>query len=367
MTSAHPVELDPAWGVVAAAPVCSLRFTLGAFPAVNVVPTQGTLTWDESAWPRTELSVELPTTITPSTLPAAISAYGGRVVVTMGATWGGRTHTFTAATLAVASVAIDRPSARITITATSFEALVNEDRYGAETLTVAGSVSAVVAGIVHRTIPGCAVSNQLGALDVALPAGAYSLDGDVWPTVETIMTTAGAEAWFDALGVLVLRPSPVKGVPTLTIATGARGALTGYASNRVWGPNVVALSYVTDDTPPKRLQGTWTDNRPASATYTGGPYGRHTDRETLSVKILPTQAVANAAAAAKATRIVGRLRTVTARAVPAPWLLPGDTVTLALLGGVTEDHVISALTLPLPGLDVMNLTTRDSDYTGGPF
>jgi hypothetical protein len=38
-----------------------------------------------------------------------------------------------------------------------------------------------------------------------------------------------------------------------------------------------------------------------------------------------------------------------------------------MLGGLTEDHVVQAVTHPLSGLDVMTLTTRDAAYTAGPF
>lgn len=485
MSTPHPSELDAAYARVAAEPIARCRFTLPGYPAVNVTPLAGSnLRHDAGQWPRTALDLVLPTTITPTTLPAALSAYGGRVAVTLGAKWRGRERVFTAATLAVAEVDIDRPDGRVAVHATSFEALVNEDRYTEETPTPAGKVSAIVTGIVARTLPGIAVVNTLGALDVTLPAGAYTLDGDVWPTIEELMTAAGGEAWFDASGALVLRPTPTIAAPILTVAAGRFGALTGYSSARVWGPNRVALVYrspagkdlglsykwegtrtsvppsghvsvntanPTDATivyvhrisasgqdvaesfagfrngdtltvgqeiagaPDKRLRyvitgpgtigatvislpvdlansqgtepadeadvevgirikprkriGLWEDTNATSPTYVSGPYGRHTYRETIDVDrgTLPTQAQANANALAVARRVVGRLRSVSVRAVPAPWLLPGDPIELGMLGGLTEEHVTQAVDLPLPALDVMTVTTRDAAYTGGPF
>lgn len=485
MPTSHPSQLDGAYGRVAAQPVATARFTLTGQQPVTVTPLDGSeLRWDASRWPRTTADLVLPTTITPTLLPGAVSAYGGRCTLTVGQVWRGQSWTFTAATLAVAKVDVDRPDAQVRVSLVSLEALVNEDRRDTVEDTPAGLVSAVVRGIVERTLGTVAVVNTLGALDVSLTAGQYQLDGDVWPTVERIMDDAGGEAWFDAAGRLVLRPVPVVAAPALTIAVGGDGgALTGYSSSRTWGPNRVALVYTTPDAQPtlrytwqaarstapaagrvsvntadardatviylnrkgtsdqdvaetyagmqsgdvirvvqeitngpdrvlryrvtgaptigaavvsvpvtlgayrtgepqnlsavtvamvirgRRRVGVWEDTRPTSVTYVSGPYGRHTYREDYQVErgTLPSQAEADAAALAMARRVTGRLRGVTLRAIPAPWLLPGDTARITMLGGLTEDHVVQAVRMPLPGLDVMEVTTRDAAYAGGPF
>jgi hypothetical protein len=491
MPTPHPAALDSEYGRVATAPLARARFTLPGAQPVTVTPMDGTLTWDAGEWPRTTLRLTLPTTITPTLLPAAVSAYGGRVTLTMGRTYRDRVETFTAATLAVAQVDVSRPDGQVRILATSYEALVNEDRYDTATDSDAGDLRDVVTAMVRRTLPDVQVVDQLGAVgSTILPEGAYSLAGDVWPSIERIMDDHGAEAWFDALGRLVLRlvPTPAT-TPNLTIRVGGDGGtLTGYDSTRRWGPNRVSLVYSTppyegrtrhqftdvttgtspgmvgvnnanpaaatlvrvhrqdldgtdvadqfaglvagdrvrlvDDSAtlpkpsrvvyrvtapptltasvvsipvqvvravkaptapplfpvdtdldvlvtinPRRRVGLWEDTSATSPTRVAGPYGRHTYREDLSVDRgeLPSQAEADAAALAMARRVVGRLRGVSVRAVPAPWLLPGDTVRLTMLGGLTEDHVVQAVEHPVTGLDVMTLTTRDAAYTGGPF
>lgn len=492
MPTTHPATLDSEYGRVAAAPLARARFTLSGAEPVTVTPMDGTLTWDASEWPRTTLRLTLPTTITPTLLPAAVSAYGGRVTLTLGRTYRGRVETFTAATLAVAQVDISRPDGQVTVLATSLEAVVNEDRYDTPTDTPAGDLRDVVVGLVRRTLPGTILVDQLGTVATTyLPEGAYVLDGDVWPVIERIMDDHGAEAWFDAVGRLVLRTVPTPApTPTLTIAVGGDGGtLTGYDSARRWGPNRVVLVYTTpesdgrtrhlfstdtsgpttmsgrvnlnaapqsatmlwvhgndldgnpcgaqfaglsvgdtvrlvDDDPalpkPRRVVyrvtgtptttagvlaipvrvvravkaassstwwpagtqldvlvgiaartrvGMWQDTKGTSPTRVDGPYGRHTYREDISVEPgeLPSQDEADAAALSMARRVVGRLRGVTVRAVPAPWLLPGDTVRLTMLGALTEDHVVQAVDHPVTGLDVMTVTTRDATYTGGPF
>jgi hypothetical protein len=491
MPTTHPPALDTEYGRVAAAPFARVRFTLPGAPAVTAAVLDGSLSWDASRWPRTTLRVTLPTTITPTNLPPALSAYGGRVTVTIGRRYRGRDESFTAATLAVAQVDISRPDGRVEVLATSLEALVNEDRYDLPVNNDAGDLRDVVAGIVRRTLPDVDVVDELGALGATIvPEGAQVLEGDVWPGIERLMADHGAEAWFDAAGRLVMRPVPVvKSTPDLTIKVGGDGGtLTGYSSTRRWGPNRVALVYSTplyegrtrhqftdvttgtspgmvgtntanpgqativrvhrqdvdgtdvadqftgmragdglrlvDDSaalkkpsrvvyeltgpptlsasvitlpvrvvravkasssPPlfpvdtdldvlvrinaRRRVGLWQDTAAGSPTRVTGPYGRHTYREDLPVERgeLPDQDDADAAALAMARRVVGRLRGVEVRAVPAPWLIPGDTIRLSMLGGLTESHVVQAVEHPLTGLDVMTLTTRDSAYTAGPF
>jgi hypothetical protein len=491
MPTDHPSVLGSEYGRVVAAPYARVRFTLEGQTPVSVAVLEGSLAWDASRWPRTTLRVVLPTTITPTTLPPALSAYGGRVTVTIGRRYRGRDESFLAATLAVAQVNINRPDGRVEVLATSLEALVNEDRYDLPANTDAGDLRDVVAGIVRRTLPTVTVVDELGALGATIvPEGAYVLEGDVWPVIERLMDDHGAEAWFDAAGRLVLRPVPVvKTTPDLVVKVGGDGGtLTGYASTRRWGPNRVALVYSTpayegrtrhqftdlttgtssgmvgtnaanpgaatlvrvhrldvdgtdvadqfaglragdglrlvDDagaltkpsrvvyevtgpptlsasvitipvrvvravkassSPPlfpvdtdldvlvrikaRRRVGTWEDTVTTSPTRVTGPYGRHTYREDLPVERgeLPAQDDADAAALAMARRVVGRLRGVEVRAVPAPWIIPGDTVRLTMLGGLTESHVVQAVEHPLTGLDVMTLTTRDAAYTGEPI
>lgn len=484
MSTPHPAVLEDVYGIVAAEPIVRARFTRGDATPVTVVPLEGSeLSWDASRWPRCTATLRLPTTITPTLLPDAISAYGGRVTLTVGQRWGGQEHTFTAATLAVAQVDVSRPDGIVTVECVSYEALINEDRYDTSAYTSAGKVSALVQSLAWRTLTYCPVSNTLGTLDDDLARGAYELDGDVWPVIETMLDDAGGEGWFDAAGGLVLRPVPVPGTPVLTIKVGgAGGTLTGYDSSRVWGYNRVVRHYRTATeearlsykwqaprtaSPPdghvsvntgnaidasalylnrkgisaadvaetyagmgagdvirvvqeldgadrvlrynvtgrptigativtvpvdigdyrigeppdeadvsvtlvikgRSRVGVWQDDRTDSLTSMTGPYGRHTYRETIDVERgnLPSQDNADKAARQIARRVVGRFRTVTVRAVPAPWLLPGDTVRLTMLGGLTEDHVIQAVSFPLPALDVMEIQTRDSTYTGGPF
>ena len=308
----------------------------------------------------TRRSLRVRSTTTP------MSPYGDRIRVEATIVAGGVSYTFVVGTFDVHTADINRPDGTIDVSAVSQEARVNEDRYTDKDATPAGTSSTVVAGLVSRTLPGVGVSVSTTA-DPVLAAGAFPLDGDVWPTVEAIADAAGWDVSFDYVGALRIRDTPRKGTPTTILTTGDGGTLTGYTSRRQWAYNRVAVVYEENaGAAPARRVGLWEDTDPNSATRVSGPYGRHTRREVESVDPgkLPTQAAANAAALDVARRSAAPFRSLTLRAIPCPWVEPGDTVRVAMLGGLVEDHVVESIRWPLSLLDVAELTTQDATYTG---
>jgi hypothetical protein len=297
-----------------------------------------------------------------------VSAYGGQVRITVGAQIGPRRYSYRAATLDVFETAIERPSGRVEVSAVSREARVNEDRYITRDTLGAGTVSSLVTAIVRRTIAGVPVRNQL-TQDIAIPAGQIPLEGDVWPTVEAVMNAGDAEAVFNAAGELVLRVTPVRAsTPALVLSTAENGVkggtMTNYRSVRGWGPNKTAQIYLEndDEVAAQRRVGIWEDT--GATAGTGTSYGRHTEvtRTVVDAGKLPLQATADRAALALARRHRGAFRSVTVRAIPAPWLTPGDTVQVSMLGGASERLLVRSVSWPLNQLDVMQIDCVDPDY-----
>lgn len=363
----HPAALDAAYGRVLWAPVCRVTPIRNGVAGGALVPVEGRLRSDARSWPRTELTVTLPTDVTPSTTTTPLSPYGDRVRVDVEVIAGGESHEFTVGTFDVHTADINRPQGTIDVSAVSSEARVNEDRYTDKTATPAGTSSSVVVGIVSRTLGASLPVTIAVTSDPVLAAGAFPLDGDVWPTVEAIADAAGWDVYFDADGALVLRDTPRKGTPTTTLTTGDGGTLTGYTSRRQWAYNRVGIVYEENaGAAPARRVGLWEDTDPNSATRVDGPYGRHTRRDVVPVDPgkLPTQAAADAAALDVARRAAAPFRSLELRAIPAPWVEPGDTVRVAMLGGLVEDHVVESIEWPLSLLDVATLTTQDATYTG---
>ena len=333
--------------------------------STDATPTDGTLTKDASQWPRVTAQIVTQGAITPELTAPPVSAYGGTVVIWQGITTSdGQTVWIQTANLVVTGVAIDRPSGRIAVSCASHEAVVNEDRYDVVTNTAAGTAAAILSTALQRSLGASWPISGSFTADRSFAAGAWKFEGDPWPTIEDIATAVNGEVWFTATGAAILRDRPVKvGVPALTLTVAANGALTGYSSNRRWASNRTAVVY---DDGTSRVVGVWQQTDAASPVRVTGPYGRHTRREVVSVPPgqLPSAANANAAATAKARLAVDGFRSVALRAVPAPWLEPGDTVEVGMFG-LTERHIVKALTLPLSGLDVMTVDTYDDTYTGG--
>lgn len=363
----HDPALDAAYGRVLWQPTCRVVPIRNGVEGGPLVPIDGMFRSDATQWPRTEVTMSLPTDVTPSTTTTPLSPYGDRVRVEVGIVAGGFSYGFTVGTFDVHTADINRPDGTIEVSAVSSEARVNEDRYTDKDATPAGTSSSVVAGIVSRTLGAGYPVTVAVTNDPVLAAGAFPLDGDVWPTVEAIADAAGWDVSFTSSGGLLLRDTPRKGTPSTTLTTGDSGTLTGYRSRRSWAYNRVAVVYEENaGATPARRVGLWEDTDPNSATRVTGPYGRHTRRDVVDVDPgkLPTAAAANAAALDVARRSAAPFRSLELRAIPCPWVEPGDTVRVAMLGGLVEDHVVAAIEWPLSLLDVATITTQDATYTG---
>jgi hypothetical protein len=362
-----PPELAGAYGQVIGEPVCHATFlNPDGSEILTTTVTGGTYTNRSDRWPREEASITIAPALTPSQTSSPVSPYGGTVRLSIGSRVGGVERTFVLATLDVTETAVKRPEGTVTVRAVSREARVNEDRYTTRSATSAGDTSGVVSGLLRRTLSNVPVANRL-TNDPAVPAGAFPLDGDVWPTIEAMMNEADGECLFDPLGSVVLRDEPVRvSSPVVTFRTGETGpgTLTGYESIRGWAFNRVAVIYEEQKgTAIARVRGLWEDTTSQSGVNT--PYGRHTYVQVIAVDEgeLPTQARADAAARSLATRRQSGYRVAQLRAVPAPWVRPGDTVGVEFLGGLSERLLVVGVSFPLEQNDVMTLDTRDPNYT----
>lgn len=361
----HPAELDAAYGLEAWAPFARATFLQPDGTVSRTLDViEGTFTSDDQVWPRTTCELQLPTALLPSGTAPPVSPYGGQVQLTVGATVRGVDYGFQLAYLDVTETRVERPEGLITVSAVSFEARVNEYRYTTRSSTSAGTASALITSLVRGVLGATWPVQNLLLSDPTFPVGQFDLDGGRWETVEQIADAAGAEAFFDANGQLVIRPVPVKGTPVLELRTGEGGTLTAYSSTRGWGQNAVGVVY---DDGTSRIVGYAEDSDPSSATYAAGAYGRHVRRVDVTVPAgkLPAAADANRAAASTLRRTMAAVRSVELRAVPAAWLTPGDTVTVNMLSELREQHLISRIAFPLSGLDVMTAQTRDDTYTAG--
>jgi hypothetical protein len=359
---AHDTALDTALGVEVWEPWVGVEVTEPGLDPYWLTVVEGVYTESGDEWPRATLEVTCPTSLRPAATRAP-DPWGSVIRLYSGARVRGVLHSFQVATLHVDQATITRPEDELVIHAVSREACVNEDRITTRAATGAGTVGALVASLVHNTFPGLTVTNTL-TTNPYLPAGAYPLDGDVWPTIVELMLEAGGEAVFAPDGTLILRDLPVKGTPVASLRVGSGGTLTGYNSVKRWAYNKVAIVY---DDGTSRMVGLWEDTTSTSSTRVAGPYGRHTYVETVNVDTghLPTLARANAAARALGRKAASPYRRVEVEGVPVPWIEPGDTVGITYLGDLTESVLVARNTWPLSQLNVGTITTADDAYTQG--
>lgn len=366
-----PSRVKSAYGTVHE-PKCRVTFYHPNGTSSATLPVlEGSITHDMTQWPTQTASLTIQTgSITPAALPAALTPYGGWAVIELGATIPNgatiATDYWTQATLKVRQVETDYPSGRLTVQLVDVSAKINERGFdtpykSTAAMTTSAMVTALVAG-------DATIINNLGSLNRTIPSG-HEADGNVWDAVTGILQAAGAQARIDPLGRVVLEPVPTLNTttPDQAFTFGTRGTLTGYQTRLEWGPNRIAIRYTdpawrapTGSGPqdaPITL-GVWEDTTTGSPTHVTGYYGRHTYVWSKQQKV--TQTEADASAAVFGRRIRGRCATTTIQAVPAPWVEPGDTITVDHLDKTRHWHIVQSVTIPVSGLEPMTLVTRET-------
>jgi len=343
--------------------------------------TQGTLNHDVSMWPNITADLTVQTgNVVPAALPTALTPYGGWAKIELGnvapaslSGFGGTATTdwYTLATLKVTEVETDYPSGAIRVQLADVSAQIDERAFE---LPYKATTSILTSAFVTNLVASTAtVVNNLGALDRSMSA-THQADGSVWQAVVDALAAASAHARIDELGRIVLEPLPaLKITPDQVFTFGSRGTLVGYRTRLRWGPNRIAIRFTDPAWRPQATYaaqgtqgqqdapitlGTWEDTTTGSPTHITGYYGRHSFVWSKQQKV--TQAEADAAAAAFGRRVRGRVALTTIDVVPAPWVVPGDTIAVDLLDKTRHRHIVQAVTVPLSGTEPMTLVTRET-------
>ena len=365
----HNAALDAAYGLTTWRPFTRVTFRNpsggGAYSEVVADGVEGMLTSSSTAWPRTTLDLTVPGGITPALTSLPVTPYGGLVRVEAGAYIGSTLYSFQVCELDVDEVTIERPSGTIYVHAVSHEARVNDDVQPFLASSITSQASVWIVDRVSATLgiygTGPVYPNTVSLTnDVSLNYGEVMTQGTVWDTVEQLMAMCGGEAYFRYDGRLILRDEPVKGTSVLTIKGDAGGTLLRYRSMRRWAASVAYVSFEKSDG--STQLGQWLQTTgPAAST---GPYGRHAILQKRTVQTLPSAAKANAAAATAGKRAAAPMRRVELDAIPAPWLEPGDTISVQLQGETAETHLVTGVRWPLSQLGPMTIVTQDSTFAG---
>lgn len=361
----HPATWDAAVAQGTMRPtVKATAYVPGAFASgIDVPVSDGYVLRDASQYPRTHAQVTCAdTSVVPTTLSSKLTPWGNYLRIEYGLTdSAGVTTYLTIHDGPITRVAAYRPGGQITVESADPSAYSAAYIFQTDSTLIAGSNAAGYAlAMVNGATPGWGGWDNSGLttkqLNTILPADATTPAGTTyWQDLERVLDMIGAEAFFRPDRIVYYRTIPTISTPVYVLATGPGGTVTGYESTLERAVNEVFLAYSNGVT------GIWQDTDPSSPTKIGstaGHYGLYESRQGT-----PSVEDANAAAKAYASRVRGTMRTLTVRAVPAPWLEPGDTVTVAPIGQPAEMHLIQSVSIPL-GMDVMTVTTRNPVYTG---
>lgn len=180
---------------------------------------------------------------------------------------------------------------------------------------------------------------------------------DRWEVCQHFATNAAMQLYFDGDGTLVLAPD-AGGTAVLALAEGADGLLL--SSTRRWTRQgaynrVVATGENTGVGTPVR--GVATDTNPLSPTYYYGSFGQ-VPRFFVS-QFFNTSQQAQDTAEAMLLREMGTTQSVNFGSLVLPHLEPTDIVQITRVrAGISEDHVIDSLTIPLTADQAMTGATR---------
>lgn len=364
----HP----PAWDAMASTgfgirpAVRVTAYRPGSTATLDVPVTSGTVTKDAGTYPRTRVTLDCAdTSLIPITLSDLLQPNGNWLAVDYGYADPGTEVT---AWLRIhdgpiTRVLSSRPGSLLTIESADPTILVSgDDQWAPTTYATGTNYAAKVAEVIVTARYATTVVNTLTAAQKLLTVPVdWSWTGDPWAAVEYLMDLIGGEAYLDSTRALILRPHPITGTVAFAFRTGETGTITGYDSEQVRPFNSVQLLYTPTAGGTANL-GLWEDLNPSSPTYVNGPMGRYVYTERRIGTVLG--GVANLYTAPMyARRVRGRGRTVTLRAVPVPWIEPGDLISVTTVGGPVENMFVQTVSIPLD-LSVMTITTRDPTYQG---
>lgn len=365
----HHADLDAAFGTSAWRPVTKVSLlnpTDGRWRQITADVIDGEFSADASRWPRHEVDFSIPASVVPTSERPESSPWGGRVRIVCGAVVGNVERTFQVAELDVYEDELTRPDGVTRVKAVSKEARVNEARRhvlspGTDMATSSHALAVVRGALGVDYYPYVNTMTN----DKVIKAGTFDyLTVDPWQMVEDAMAANGAEAYFRWDNRLVMRDLAYVGSPVMTLKVGDGGTVTKYVSARRWVPNEILTGY--RDGSGGEVWGFATDTDPASPTYRqSSAYGLHAQwTGPDSVDTLPDFDQADTRAATILRRRRSRMRRVTLECIPAPWLEPGDTVAVQLLGtGASEDLLVESVRWPLSQLGApMTVTTQTYTY-----
>lgn len=330
-------------------------------PVETPVPiSAGTVTADRGQLVRRTCDITVPGREWLSEDPNHIlSPYGGMLRIRRGVTYPDRSRELVdLGVFVIQSAQIDYRVGQVTINAADLMSRLVDDRFEAPRKPPTGTSSTrAVLDLIQETIPDAILTVSPDVTDRNY-RGTAVFEEDRAQAAVDIAATLGADVWADPDGTFQIAATPtIDDPPVVTLSSGPGGVLVSAAADLtrdgVYNA-VVARSEPTDpDATP--LTVTVRDQHAGSPTFYGGPFGRKP--RFYSSPLFNDLAQVRAAATALLAKSIGLARSINLSAVPDPRLEPGDVIAL-WYGGLTETHIIDAVSIPLTAEGDLTAATR---------
>lgn len=240
---------------------------------------------------------------------------------------------------------------------------VQKARFETPRASNAGDLAvAEVVDLVAEAVPTAGVTNTATS---TATVGALVYDRDRDRIISELLTAAGADAYFDNNGDLVVADQPLLGqAPAWTVDASETGVLLagerGRDRTRTYNVVVVNVGVIDGQEPPAPV--VVEDDDPTSATYVSGPMGRVPYFWT-SPLMLDTAGMTDAG-----TKILNRVKGNNAQldltAAVHPGLEPGDVIQVITSDGTVEWHLCTEVTVPLTVDGTQTIATQSSRPDG---
>lgn len=331
------------------------------FDGIDTPVRDGQVRKNLTTWPGTTIDLKLAANPLPANPAGLLLPFGTEVIlqwrVAPVAAWTTIAHGV------VVRSQIDRPEGQWNLVAVDRSAVVSVDVFdrGSYDPPPGMTVAGLVTYITQRTYPAFPIIAS-GAVTTTPVSDDLVVRGDPWAAVADAVDSAGGYARFTPDGAqLVVTDAPTIGTPALALSTGDAGTITGYSAIFERAYNRAYITFTDPANNTNKVYGRWTLNDPASPldpSNLGTNVGYYEEREGT-----PTQGEADLAAQALGRRLLGRGQSSRVQHVPAPWLEPGDTISVDYAPGIGQNYLVTGVTIPL-GAGEQETVLLNSDYVG---
>lgn len=251
----------------------------------------------------------------------------------------------------------------ITVTGKGLESILQANRL-TESYSTAGAISHVdaITDLVTEVMPTAVIDSSGVTGDQATATKVWDVDSDRWAACRELARAIGAEVFFDAEGMLVIRdlpPAPADATPVWEVAAGDGGSMvaaevTVSRAGLYNGVRCQSDGNAVDNTAPVSDQ--VVDMDPLSPTRWGGPLGKLL--KIIKSPLYKDVPQCTAAATRLLPLVLGPNRRIALKTVPNPALEAGDCIRVVYDVGPPELHIVQSLSIPLAAGGEFPIGTR---------